>query len=316
MVRFGKNGSDATAAAVRAARAYTGREKVACCGYHGWQDWYIGSTSRHLGVPECVRRLTLRFPYNDLDALHRLFEDHSGEIACVIMEPVVFDAPRPGYLESVRELCHSRGALLVFDEIVTGFRFAPGGAQEYFGVTPDLACFGKAMANGFPLSAVVGRAEIMRTFTEVFFSSTFGGETLSLAACLATIRELKRRDGIARIWRAGRMLREGANALVRDHGLEEHLCCAGFPPWNAFQVKAESPAETLALRALVQQESIRRGILSAGSHFFTVAHDDTLIAETLAAYSGMLEEVAAAVREGNVERRLAGPPPQPIIRQA
>ncbi len=148
MVRFGKNGSDATAAAVRAARAYTHRDMVARCGYHGWQDWYIGSTDRHLGVPEAVRWLTLRFPYNDLEALHLLFKQHRDEIDCVVMEPVTFDAPQPGYLEGVQTLCRKHGALLVFDEVITGFRFGIGGAQSHFGVTPDLACFGKAMARG------------------------------------------------------------------------------------------------------------------------------------------------------------------------
>ena len=183
MVRFGKNSSDVTAAAVRVARACTEREKVVCCGYHGWQDWYIGSTIRHRGVPEAVRRLTLTFPYNDIGALSKLFEENRGEIACVIMEPVNFDPPGPGFLQQVHDVCHAHGALLIFDEVVTGFRYAGGGAQEYFGVKPDLACFGKAMANGFPLSAIVGRAEVMRLFEEVFFSGTHGGEALSLAAC-------------------------------------------------------------------------------------------------------------------------------------
>src|SRR5262249_51074709 len=235
MVRFGKNGSDATAAAVRAARGFTGRDKIARCGYHGWQDWYIGSTSRHLGVPQAVRDLTLVFPYNSLTELHALFQLNPGAIACVIMEPVAFDAPQPGYLQGVQELCRSHGALLVFDEIVTGFRLHIGGAQAHFGVTPDLACFGKAMANGLPLSAVVGRADVMRIFEQIFFSSTFGGEAVSLAASLETIRELQRRQGIPQLWRAGGRLQEGANRLLSANALDQHLACVGLPPWTTLR---------------------------------------------------------------------------------
>ena len=149
-VRFGKNGSDATSGAVRAARALTGRERIACCGYHGWQDWYIGSTTRNAGVPEAVRALTHPFQYNNLESLRNLMDEHPGEFAAVIMEPVNFLPPAPGFLEGVKELTHRHGALLIFDEICTGFHFGLGGAQKKFGVTPDMACFGKAMGNGFP----------------------------------------------------------------------------------------------------------------------------------------------------------------------
>ncbi|HUE19460.1 MAG TPA: aminotransferase class III-fold pyridoxal phosphate-dependent enzyme, partial [Stellaceae bacterium] len=162
MVRFGKNGSDVTAAAVRLARAFTGRDHVAVCGYHGWQDWYIGSTARNRGVPEAVRRLTHGFTYNDLESLKRVLTEHSGDVAAVILEPMNSQAPKDGFLEGVKELAHRHGALLVFDEVITGFRFANGGAQEFFGVTPDLACFGKGVANGYPVSAIAGRADIMK----------------------------------------------------------------------------------------------------------------------------------------------------------
>ena len=152
MVRFGKNGSDVTAAAVRLARAFTGRDHVAVCGYHGWQDWYIGSTARNRGVPEAVRNLTHAFAYNDLESLRKMLAGHPGEVAAVILEPMNSQAPKDGFLEGVKELTHRHGALLVFDEVITGFRLANGGAQELFGVTPDLACFGKGVANGYPVS--------------------------------------------------------------------------------------------------------------------------------------------------------------------
>ena len=174
MVRFGKNGSDATSAAVRVARAYTEREMVACCGYHGWQDWYIGTTTRNRGVPRAVQELTATFRYNDLASLEQIFARHPCQVAAVIMEPIGIEEPRDGFLEQVRELATREGTILIYDEVITGFRLAMGGAQEHFGVVPDLACFGKAMGNGFPISTVVGRRDIMELFDEVFFSSTFG----------------------------------------------------------------------------------------------------------------------------------------------
>jgi glutamate-1-semialdehyde 2,1-aminomutase len=185
MVRFGKNGSDATSGAIRLARAFTGRDRVAVCGYHGWQDWYIGSTARHRGVPKATRDLTHTFAYNDLTSLDALLDAHAGEFAAVILEPMNVTDPAPGFLEGVKQRAHRHGAVLVFDETITGFRYANGGAQQLFGVTPDLATFGKGLANGYPVSAVAGRREIMKLMEEIFFSFTFGGEALSLAAARA-----------------------------------------------------------------------------------------------------------------------------------
>ena len=314
MVRFGKNGSDATAAAVRAARGFTGRDKVARCGYHGWQDWYIGSTSRHLGVPQAVRDLTLVFPYNSLTELHALFQRNPGEIACVIMEPVAFDAPRPGYLQGVQELCRNNGALLVFDEIVTGFRLHLGGAQAHFGVIPDLACFGKAMANGFPLSAVVGRSDVMRIFEHVFFSFTFGGEAVSLAASLETIRELQRREGIPQLWRTGGRLQEATNRLLASNALDRHLACVGLAPWTTLRCLQRTERDVLLLRSLFQQEAIPRGVLTHGNHMLSVSHDDAVIDAILSVYTEVFPILAEAIVSGTVEARLAGPPLQTILR--
>lgn len=316
MVRFGKNGSDATAAAVRVARAYTKRDKVARCGYHGWQDWYIGSTSRSLGVPDSVRRLTLSFPYGSVEKLHSLFQEHKHEIACVIMEPVTFDPPGPGYLEGVKEICQQQRTLLVFDEIVTGFRLALGGAQEHFDVTPDLACLGKAMSNGFPLSAVVGRAEVMRLFEEVFFSCTHGGEAVSLAACHATIKELQRRCGIDQLWSLGSRLKDGTNQLIEQFGLRDYAACVGLPPFTGIRFRSTNSAPPLLLRSLFQQEAIKRGVLTLGNHMLSVAHDQEIVAETLNIYRAVFETIGDAVQNGEVAERLEGPPVQAIIRQA
>lgn len=314
MVRYGKNGSDVTAAAVRVSRAFTGRDKVACCGYHGWQDWYIGSTSRHRGVPPAVRALTLTFPYNNLDALAQLFEAHANQIACVIMEPVTFQPPQEGYLAGVKELCQRHGALLVFDEIVTGFRLALGGAQEYFDIVPDLACFGKGMANGFPLSAIVGRAEVMREFNEVFFSFTHGGEALSLAAGLATLQEAQERDLPGHLWRVGTRLQTETNRLIARHGLGSQVECVGLAPWTAIRFRDAAGRDSMVLRSLFQQEAIKRGLLTHGNHMLSLSHTDAVIDETLAIYAEVFGVLAEAVQADKVAERLEGPPMQPVIR--
>jgi glutamate-1-semialdehyde aminotransferase len=314
MVRFGKNGSDVTSAAVRVARAITGRDKVACCGYHGWQDWYIGSTTRSLGVPDAVRQLTIPFPYNNLDVLSQVFKENKDQIACVIMEPLTFDLPQAGYLEGVKTLCRRHGALLVFDEVVTGFRVAPGGAQEYFGVTPDLACFGKGMANGYPLSAIVGRAELMMRFNEVFFSFTHGGEALSLAAGLATIHEMVQKDVTGHFWRIGNQLKEGTNRILSECGLLTHCICVGTAPWTTIRFHDSEARDWPVLRSLFQQEVLKRGLLTHGNHMLSHSHDESLIEETLAVYQAVFPILAQAIANKDVAQRLEGPPMVGVFR--
>jgi len=315
MVRFGKNGSDATTGAVRLARAYTKRDKILCCGYHGWQDWFIGTTSRNLGVPEAVRNLTIPFAYNDLAGLKRLFDQHASEVACVIMEPVNFTPPQQGYLPAVKELCHRNGALLIFDEVVTGFRLHLGGAQAMLGVTPDLACFGKAMANGFPLSALVGRSEVMRLLEEVFFSFTFGGDTLGLAACKATIHEMRKHNVISRQAQVGQQLKDGTNRLLEDLNLQSRITCIGYPQWTTFSMKDAGGKPCTLLRSLFQQESLRRGLLTHGSHLLSLAHTSAVVDETLGIYSEVFEIIADAIAANDVRDRLVGEAIRPVFRQ-
>lgn len=316
MVRFGKNGSDATSGAIRLARACTGRDKVARCGYHGWQDWYIGSTSRHKGVPEAVRALTLGFPYNDMDALHALFRAHPDQLACVILEPVTFDEPSSGYLAEVRDLCHRHGALLVFDEVITGFRLHLGGAQSYFGVTPDLACFGKAMANGLPLSAIAGSASYMRRFEEVFFSFTFGGEAASIAAALATIGVMRRENVVEALWSRGADLQRGANAAIAELGLREHFTWAGLAPWTTLRCLGPEAARSLEWRSLFQQECLEQGILTHGNHMVSYAHGPEIVSTTLNAYRAVFAVMAEALAGGGPGPFLRGSPMQAVMRQS
>lgn len=316
MVRFGKNGSDVTAGAVRLARAYTGRDIIACCGYHGWQDWFIGTTTRNLGVPQAVRDLTVPFEYNNIDSLERIFNERHGQVAAVIMEPMGIQEPADGFLQRVQELAHQQGALLIFDEIVTGFRLSLGGAQEYLGVIPDLACFGKAMANGYPLSALVGRGDVMELLDEVFFSFTFGGEALSLAASIATIKEMREHNVITHLWSQGRKLKDGYNVLAREFGVENSTRCQGLPPHTIITFNGNNEADSLALESLFQQECIKRGVLYYGGHNTCYSHSDQDIDHTLRVYRTVLDILAQAIQEGDFLERLEGKPVEPVFRQA
>lgn len=315
MSRFAKNGSDATAAAVRLARYATGRDIVAAGGYHGWQDWYIGTTTRAGGVPKAVSALTKTFSYNKLDTLQAIFDENKGRVAAVILEPIGIEEPQPGFLEEVATLTRREGALLIFDEIVTGFRVGLGGAQAHYGVIPDLACFGKAMANGFPLSAVVGRADLMRRFDEIFFSGTFGGELLSLAACKATIGVMEKKPVIAHLWNMGRRLQDGYNTLAKAVGLGDHTSCVGLPVHTVIPYKNEAGEPWWELKSLVQQEAVRRGLLFMATHNPCWALRDADVDEVLRVYAAALPIAADAVRRGKVKDILEGPPVEAIFRK-
>lgn len=313
-VRFGKNGSDATSAAIRISRAHTGRDRVAVCGYHGWQDWYIGATTRNKGVPGAVGELTHKFPYNDLDALKRLLEAHRGEFAAVMMEPMNAEEPRVGYLQGVRDLAHEHGALFVLDEIITGFRYHLGGAQTLFEVTPDLATFGKSMGNGFPISAIVGRARYMAQMEEIFFSSTFGGEALSLAATLATIRKMQREPVHATLDATGTRVIEITRANIEKHGLGDAMAIVGKPSWSLMQFKDARGASAAEVKSLCLQEIIARGILTAGSYNICYAHSEADLQALERAQDESFSIVAESLEAGDVARRLKGPAIQPVFR--
>jgi glutamate-1-semialdehyde 2,1-aminomutase/spore coat polysaccharide biosynthesis protein SpsF len=315
MVRFGKNGSDATSGAVRLARAYTDRDVIACCGYHGWQDWYIGTTTRNKGVPPAVRELTVPFEYNDIKSLERIFAKHRGRVAGVIMEPVGVVDPQPGFLQGVADLTRAEGALLIYDEVLSGFRFALGGAQEYYGVVPDIAAFGKAMANGYPISAVVGRRQFMELFDEVFFSFTYGGDTVALAATVATIEEMRKHNVIGHIWAQGQKLKDGFNVLADEFGLRGRAECVGLAPRSVMTFKDDTAAGGLLLKSLFQQECVRRGVLFSGGMNLCYRHSDADVEHTLRVYRAAFAVLAEAIKNGDVARRLEGEPVKPVFRQ-
>lgn len=314
MVRFGKNGSDATAGAIRLARAFTGRDRVAVCGYHGWQDWYIGSTMRNRGVPQATRDLTHTFAFNDLESLDTLLKSRKGEFAAVIMEPMNVAYPKEGFLEGVKELAHAHGALLVFDETITGFRYANGGAQQLFGVTPDLATFGKGLANGYPVSVVAGRGDVMKLMEEIFFSFTFGGETLSLAAALATMTKLKREPVTEHLRARGDAVMSGFNALIAKHGIADFLSISGHPSWSLISIKDAAPYTLWQIKTLYMQEVLSRGILSIGSHNMSFAHTESDVAALLACYDETFAVLADAVRNRSLDARLQCKPLEPLFR--
>jgi len=313
-VRFGKNGSDATAGAIRIARAATGRDHVLVCGYHGWQDWYIGSTARNLGVPEATRALTHQFPYDDLPALAAKLDALRGKVAAVILEPMNVKFPSQGYLEGVKRLTADAGAVLVFDETITGFRYAKGGAQEYFGVTPDLCTLGKGIANGFPLSAVAGRADLMKLMEEVFFSFTMGGEALSLAAACAAMDKLQREPVVETMASRGAEVAQGVDALIARHGLSETLSTAGHPSWS-FLLMADRPAATsFELKTLFLQEVFANGVLTLGTHNMSYAHTAADVAELLDAYDQAFTVIGRALDAGGVGGFLRCEPLQPLFK--
>jgi len=314
MVRFGKNGSDATSGAVRAARAFTGRDRIACCGYHGWQDWYIGSTTRNAGVPEAVRSLTHPFLYNDLASLERILNEHSKEFAAVIMEPMNFTEPVPGFLEGVKRLAHDHGALLIFDEICSGFHFGLGGAQKIFGVTPDLACFGKAMGNGFPISCVVGWAEVMRVFEEIFYSFTFAGEVASMAAAMKVLDILENTDALATMEANGRLLQDGIQAMAKEAKLADRVKCVGRPAWSLLKFLNADGSDNPLIKNLFQQEAIKRGVLILATHNLTAAHDSPAIQKTLEVYAEVIKTLAGWLQDQNPARFLEGKMSQPVFR--
>lgn len=314
MVRFGKNGSDATAGAVRLARAYTSRDRVAVCGYHGWQDWYIGSTARHRGVPQATRDLTHAFTYNDLDSLERLFAAHPGEFAAVILEPMNVTEPAPGFLQGVKDMAHRHGALLVFDETITGFRYAPGGAQELFGITPDLATFGKGLANGYPLSAVAGRREVMKLMEEIFFSFTFGGDTLSLAAAKATLTKLKTQPVVKTLAERGSQVIEGTRRILADAQLDDVFFVSGHPTWSFLNIRDARGQTAFEIKSLLMQELHQAGIICLGAHNVNYSHRPEDIDALIEAYARILPFIGQTLNDKTLSQKLRCAPLVPLFK--
>jgi glutamate-1-semialdehyde 2,1-aminomutase len=316
MVKFTKDGSTATTAALKLARAYTGRELVGMCAEHpffSYDDWFICTTTSDAGIPGSYREGLVSFHYNDLESVRRLFEANPGKVAALFLEAARAEEPAEGFLEGVQMLCRKHGALMVLDEMITGFRWHLGGAQKLYGITPDLSTFGKALANGFALSALAGRREIMRLGSrerdqdQVFLlSTTHGAETPALAAAIRTMEIYLQEPVIDRLHAAGERLRAGIEAATRARGLDRHIAVMGRA-CNLFYATHDAEGQpSQAYRALFLQETIRRGVLMP-SLVVSYSHTDDDIARTVEAVDGALEVYARALEDG-VERHLVGPP--------
>jgi glutamate-1-semialdehyde aminotransferase len=310
-IRYSKSGADVTSAAIRVARAYTKRQKVLCCGYHGWHDWYISVTDRNAGIPNIIQDLTFTFNYNDIQSVIDSIDD---DTAAVILEPFVFEAPKDNFLQQLRDVCTKNGTLLIFDEMWTGFRIALGGAQEFFNVKADMATFSKAVANGMPIAILAGRKDVMKVLEkDVFFYTTFGGEALSLAAAMATINELKEKNVPVYLAKQGKKLKDGYNAIAQELDMP-YTKCIGYECRSlmTFDASAGNPLE---MKSLVQQEMIKRGILWGGFHNMSFSHTDADVQYALKAYRGVLPILKKAVDEKNVKGYLKGEPVEPVFRK-
>jgi len=323
MVKFAKNGSDVTTAAVKLARAYTGRDRIAICGdqpFFSTDDWFIGTTQINSGIPRSIADLTLKFPYNDLESLRRLFEHYPNQIAGAMLEAEAGTIPADGYIDQVKSLCEQHGALLIFDEMITGFRWHIGGAQKYYGVVPHLSTFGKAMGNGFAISALAGKREIMRLGgidhdqPRVFLlSTTHGAETHALAASLETLHIYRDRQVIGFLWKQGERLRTLVNQSIRENRLEGFFELIGRPCNLVFRTLDQEQNPSQAFRTLFMQEMIRRGVI-APSFVVSFSHSDADIERTSEAVYGAMAVYRKALDQG-IEKYLEGRPVKPVNRK-
>jgi glutamate-1-semialdehyde 2,1-aminomutase len=325
MVKFAKNGSDATTAAIKLARAATGRNLVAICGsqpFFSIDDWFIATTQMNAGIPSAYGSMTVKFNYNDLASVRALFDDHPDQIAAVILEAATATAePAPGFLEGLRAITRQHGAVLIFDEMITGMRWSRQGAQGVYRVTPDLSTWGKAIGNGFAVSALAGKRELMETgglntdVSRVFLlSTTHGAETTGLAAYLAVSQAYAERDVIGEMETQGIKLRSGLEQVAKDCGMEHHVIFTGRPSCLIYLTKDHNGQPSQEFRTLFIQELLRRGVLGQ-SLVISAAHTDTDINQTIDAASGALEVYARAIEAGSTNGLLVGRPVAPAIRE-
>ena len=312
MVKFSKTGSGAATGAVRGARAITKRNKIAYCGSGGvWHDWYASIISRNQGVPAFNQELILPFDYNDIDSLEFIFENNKDEIACVFMEPTIFERPANSFLQKVKKIAKENNSVLIFDEIVTGFRFANGGAQELFGVEPDITVLGKGLANGMPLSALVGKSEYMKIFDDVFFSTTYASETLSLAASKATVMEFKEKPVVKKIWENGAHLMEQLNKISIENSL--NISFQGYPVRIKLTCTDSNGKDSILMRSLVIQEMVKRGIfMHPGVEYISFSHEKEDLEKTIHAFSDSVAIFKKAKDVDDFKELLEGKPIKPV----
>ncbi|HLY59633.1 MAG TPA: aminotransferase class III-fold pyridoxal phosphate-dependent enzyme [Terriglobia bacterium] len=327
MVRFCKGGGEANMVAIRIARAATGRDKVVFCGYHGWHDWYLASglgcpenLEEHLrpgitpnGVPNALQGTTLPFKFNNLDSLRSVLESQRGHVACVIMETARTFLPDPGFLEGVRKLTQEHGVVLIFDEIITGFRLARGGAQAYFGVTPDMATFAKCISNGFALGAVVGKSEVMRAAWDSFISSVYWAEATGLAAGKASLTEYLNQDVCGAVWQYGEAFVKGSRKVIQQCGVPIEV--VGLPPIPLFSFEKIDPAQLDQVVTLYMQETAKLGLFGGPLHYFCLRHNEEDLQRSLEIIGSALSVIRKALDDGDISRYLECPVRQSSFRR-
>lgn len=316
MVRFVKNGGDATTAAIRLARAYTGHDLILMSGYHGMHDWSIGASENNRGVPKAVCELTKTFKYNDLEDIKAKLEENKGQVAAVILEPIQSNGPDNGYLQSLKELTHQYGALLIFDEVVSGFRYALGGASELYSVIPDLASFGKGMGNGYAISAVVGRKDLLQQIEEgVFVSTTFGGDSVPMAAALATISILEKPGYYKHINKIGTMLKEGIEELIQKYMLQNVLSVSGMPAHCGIAFDGCGNLSYLDIQSIYSQVMIENGILVFAIYNLNGSHTEKEAKAYLDATDKAFALIRKAVDANSIEGILNGGKVDPVFKR-
>jgi len=326
MVKFAKNGSTVTTAAVKLARAYTGRNRVAIAREHNffsYDDWFIVTTPCNRGIPERVRSMTATFSYNNYESVEALLADNNHDIACLIMEPVKFDPPKDNFLHKVAALCKDRGVLLILDEMISGFKWSLQGAHNYYGVKPDMATWGKGIANGYSACALTGRSDIMELggircegVDKLFLiSTTHGAETTGLAAMIATIKEFKHNDMIASNWQRGAALKQRLEQIVSNHGLARSLQIIGYPCLFALVCRDSTGVPNDAFRTLMMQEMIAHGVLFQGLFYPTWSHQQPEMDHIAMAFDLSCAVYRKAIDAGDTDNLLIGRPAKPVFRK-
>jgi glutamate-1-semialdehyde 2,1-aminomutase len=313
MVKFEKSGSNAVTAAVRAARSFTKRDVIAYCGTGGvWHDWQAAMVSRDGGVPSFNQDLIKVFDYNDSDGLEQLFEDYPNQIAAIVLEPTQFEEPKNDFLQKVRKIADANDSLLILDEIVTGFRFDLAGAQKYFGIKGDLTCFGKGMANGLPLSAITGPSEFMKTFDDLWVSSTNNSETLSLAGTKAVITEMKEKNTISHCWKIGKILFDGWNKIAEKNNINAKM--TGYPIRMDLKCLDNSNTDSLPMKSLISQEMVKQNVFMSilGASYICYSHSEQDIQKTLESFENVCNFINNKIQNNDYEKYLDGPLPKTI----
>jgi len=316
-VRLTRTGGEAMAIAVRIARAYTGRDKIAFCGYHGWHDWYLAAnlgTENALGehclqgldprgVPKGLTGTAFPFRYNHLEELQEIVTRHKEDLAAIIMEPIRSNWPKPGFLEGAKALAAEIGAVFVMDEISAGFRMNSAGAHMLFGITPDIAVYSKALGNGFPIAAIIGKEDVMDAAQSSFISSTMWTERTGPAAALATINKHRSANVGDHLMTIGKLVQEGWRNLSSKNGLDINI--GGIPPLSHFSFEYDN---AMAMKTLFIQLMLEKGFLASTLFYAMYAHNKQHVDDYLHAVDGSFAEIFAAKEAGNIEKCLKGLP--------